>query len=130
MAVRVFHKDNPDIKLPLISKDARFIVWLGAGAETANMNYVVMEPGEENIPHIHEYSEDSIYIIEGSGTVKDFDNDRILDFRQGQVIHVPPGVKHAVRADKNVKVISVGGPCPADKILLKKAGVLPEKYEF
>ena len=130
MSVRIFNKDKPDLRLPLISKDARFIVWLGVGAETANMNYVVMEPGEENIPHIHEYSEDSIYILEGSGTVKDYDNNLVLDFNEGQVIHVPPGVKHAVRSDKGKKVISVGGPCPADKNLLKKAGVLPSKYDF
>ena len=130
MSVRVFHIDNPDIKLPLISKDARFIVWLGVGAETANMNYVIMEAGEENIPHIHKYSEDSIYILEGKGTVKDFDNDKVLEFSKDQVIHVPPGVKHAVRADKGFKIISVGGPCPADKILLKNAGVLPDKYNF
>ena len=29
------------------------------------MNYVVLEPGEENIPHIHKESEDTIFILEG-----------------------------------------------------------------
>ena len=129
LGIRIFHRDEPDLKLPFISKDARFVVWLGVGAETANMNYVRMEPGEANVPHIHEYSEDTIFILEGEGTVRDFDRDRALEFRAGQAIHVPPGVKHAVAADRGVEVVSVGGPAPADKPLLRRAGVLKEPAE-
>ena len=127
MAIRVFHKDKPDVMLPVISKDARLVVWPGVGAETANMNYVRMESGEANIPHIHALSEDTIYILEGEGTVSDFDHDLKLDFRAGDVIHVPPGVKHAVAADKGVHVVSVGGPCPADYAMLRAVGALPDK---
>jgi quercetin dioxygenase-like cupin family protein len=126
MAVRVFHRDRPSLRLPLISRDARFVVWLGTGARTANMNYVVMESGEQNIPHIHVQSEDTIFILEGAGSVRDFDNDTTLEFKAGQIIHVPVGIKHAVRADRGVGVVSVGGPCPADRELLRKAGVLPD----
>ena len=129
LGIRIFHRDEPDLRLPFISKDARFVVWLGVGAETANMNYVRMEPGEANVPHIHEYSEDTIFILEGEGTIRDFDNDRVLEFRAGQAIHVPPGVKHAVAADRGVEVVSVGGPAPADKPLLRRAGVLKEPAE-
>ncbi|MEJ0071098.1 MAG: hypothetical protein WDO24_22875 [Pseudomonadota bacterium] len=42
--------------------------------------------------------------------MRDFDNDLALPFEAGQVIHVPPGIKHAVAADKGVGTISVGGP--------------------
>jgi quercetin dioxygenase-like cupin family protein len=126
VAIRVFHKDKPDVMLPIISKDARLVVWPGVGAKTANMNYVRMEPGEANVPHIHASSEDTIYILEGEGTVSDFDHDLKLDFRAGDVIHVPPGVKHAVAADKGALVVSVGGPCPADYAMLKAVGALPD----
>jgi quercetin dioxygenase-like cupin family protein len=112
--------------LPIISKDARLVVWPGVGAEIANMNYVRMEPGEANVPHIHAASEDTIYILEGEGTVRDFDHDLQLDFRVGDVIHVPPGVRHAVAADKGARVVSVGGPCPADYAMLKAVGALPD----
>ena len=126
MAIRVFHKDRPDVMLPMISKDARLVVWPGVGAKTANMNYVRMEPGEANVPHLHASSEDTIYILEGEGTVRDFDHDLQLDFQAGDVIHVPPGVRHAVAADKGTGVVSVGGPSPADYAMLKAAGALPD----
>src|SRR6476646_7301818 len=97
MAIRVFHRDTPDRLLPMISRDARLIVWPGVGAMTANMNYVRLEPGEANIPHIH----------------------------AGQAIHVPIGVKHAVAAGQGVGVVSTGGPCPADFRMLKAVGAWP-----
>jgi len=124
MAIRVFHRDKPSMRLPLVSKDARFVVWPGVGAETANMNYVILEPGEANVPHIHKNSEDTIFILEGQGTIRDFDHDLALPFQAGQALHVPPGIKHAVAADRGVPTASVGGPAPADLHLLRAAGVL------
>jgi quercetin dioxygenase-like cupin family protein len=126
MAIRIFHRDRPDRYLPMIAKDARLVVWPGVGAETANMNYVRMAPGEANVPHLHATSEDTICILEGAGTVEDFDNGRRHPFEAGQVIHIPPGVRHAVYADRGQPVVSVGGPCPADRVLFKAAGALPD----
>jgi len=74
MAIRVFHRDKPDRLMPMISRDARLIVWPGVGAITANMNYVRLEPGAANIPHVHSDSEDTIFILSSKGTVEDFDN--------------------------------------------------------
>ena len=45
MAIKVFHRDEPDVYMPIISNDARLIVWPGVGAQVANMNFVVLEPG-------------------------------------------------------------------------------------
>lgn len=111
--------------LPAISSDARLIVWPGVGAETANMNYVVMKPGEENVVHRHEGSDDTVIILAGRGTVADHTNGIELEFEAGDVISVPPGVEHQVRADREEAVVSVGGPCPADRALLRAAGALP-----
>ena len=55
MAVRIFHKDYPDLKMPMIAADARLVVWLGTGSKTANMNYVDMQPGERNNIFLKEY---------------------------------------------------------------------------
>lgn len=126
MSIRVFHRDSPTLRLPLISKDARFIVWPGVGAWNANMNYVRLEPGEANVPHIHTLSEDTIFILEGQGTIVDFTNDVKLPFHAGCVVHVPVGVKHAVFADRDSQIVSVGGPAPADVPLLKAVGALPQ----
>lgn len=127
MSIRVFHRDNPSLYLPLISKDARFVVWPGVGAWTANMNYVRLEPGEANVPHIHSESEDTIFILEGSGTIHDYTNGFSLPFHAGCAVHVPIGIKHAVAADKGVRVVSVGGPSPADVPLLKAVGALAKE---
>lgn len=126
MSIRLFHRDFPTLKLPLISKDARFVIWPGVEAWDANMNYVRLEPGESNVPHIHSISEDTIYILEGKGTVHDYTNDLSLPFHAGCVVHVPVGVKHAVAADRGVEIVSIGGPAPADVPLLKKVGALPQ----
>ncbi|MBN9603976.1 MAG: cupin domain-containing protein [Afipia felis] len=124
MAIRTFHRDRPSLRLPLISKDARFIVWPGEGAWNANMNFVRLEPGEENKPHIHVLSEDTIFILQGEGTIHDYTNNISLPFHAGCIVHVPVGVKHAVAADKGVEIVSVGGPSPADVPLLKAVGAL------
>lgn len=121
-AVRLFHRDRPDLLMPLISSDARLVVWPGVGALTANMNYVRMAPGEENVPHVHPVSEDTIYIVQGSGSVRNVDDGSVQDFRAGQAIFVPAGVQHQVRADAGVPVVSVGGPCPPDYAMLRRLG--------
>src|SRR5918996_1029262 len=125
MAVRIFHRDHPDERMPMIASDARLVVWPGTGSLTANMNYVRMQPGEENVPHTHRDSEDTIFVLEGRGTIADLSNGRELEFDAGQAVHVPPGVEHQVRGDRGVEVVSVGGPCPADMDLLRAAGLWP-----
>ena len=123
MAIHVFHRDRPTLRLPMIASDARLVIWPGVGAWEANMNYVVMEPGEENVPHVHPASEDTIFIVEGRGSVRDLTNDRVLEIEAGQAVFVPAGVEHQVRADRGERIVSVGGPCPADVEMLRRAGV-------
>ena len=125
-AIRTFHCDSPSHVLPLISSDARLVVWPGVGgADMANLNYVAMQPGEANTPHAHPTSEDTIYILEGAGSIEDITNGAVLTFHAGDVVHVPPGVRHAVRADQGERVVSFGGPCPPDLTLLGHAIEVP-----
>jgi quercetin dioxygenase-like cupin family protein len=116
--VRLFHRDRPSRRVPLISSDARLVVWPGIGAHTANMNYVRLAPGEENVPHSHAESEDTIVILSGRGTVDDLTNGAALSFEAGDMIHVPVGLEHRVKADRGEAVESVGGPCPSDTAML------------
>ena len=126
MGVHVFHIDRPDLMMPIIARDARLIVWPGRGSQVANMNYVDMQPGEENVPHIHADSDDTIYILEGRGTIHDHSNGTSLQFEAGHVIHVPQGVEHQVVADRDSAIVSVGGPSPADLAMLRRAGALED----
>ena len=122
MAVRVFHIDKPDLMMPVIARDARLVVWAGRGSQIANMNYVDMQPGERNIPHVHPGSEDTLYVIDGSGTVEDLTNGVELRFEAPCVVHVPVGVWHAVKADRGHRIESVGGPAPADWTMMVRIG--------
>ena len=123
MAVKVLHCNEPGLMVPFISADARLVVWLGSGARTANMNYVVLEVGERNKEHVHRYSEDTIHILEGRGTAEDLTHGVKIPFGPGDTVHIPPGVWHAIAADKGERVTSVGGPCPADLDMLAAVGV-------
>ncbi len=123
MAVHVFHKDAPSVKLPMISKDARLVVWPGTGSKVASMNYVSMEPGERNLPHAHAESEDTVFIVEGEGSITDVTSNITLDIRKDIAVHVPAGIMHFVSADKGQRIISVGGPAPADLLMLARMGV-------
>lgn len=127
MPIRVYHRDEDFVLLPMIARDARLVVWPGVGAITANLNYVMMEAGEENVPHNHPVSEDTIVIFAGEGTIANLDSGRIHRFAGGQVVHVPVGVRHQVRADRGSSIESVGGPCPADLAGLRRAGVLGDE---
>jgi quercetin dioxygenase-like cupin family protein len=124
VAVRVYHRDEATVRLPMIARDARLVVWPGVGAIDANMNYVLMEPEEANVPHSHPVSEDTIVILAGEGTIEDHTHGVSHHFGAGQVVHVPAGVVHQVKADRGVAIESVGGPCPADLAGLRAAGVL------
>lgn len=126
--IQVLHQDKPALMLPLISADARMIVWPGVGAWTATMNYVRMQPGEENKAHTHEESEDTIVILEGRGSIDDLTHETTHEFKAGDVIHVPVKLRHAVRANRGEPVVSVGGPCPADLPFLRLCGAeIPDR---
>ncbi|MDZ7886138.1 MAG: cupin domain-containing protein [Mycobacterium sp.] len=116
--------------MPFISQDARMVVWLGIGAVAANMNYVVLQPGERNREHVHAYSEDTIHILEGHGTAENVTSGEKFRFGPGDTIHIEIGYWHAVAADLGERVVSVGGPCPADVDMLRAAGVDVENIEL
>lgn len=122
MAIHVMHRDTPDLTMPMIAADARLVVWAGRGSQTANMNYVDMQPGERNIPHTHKGSEDTLYVIAGGGTIEDISNGTELEFEAPCAVHVPVGLWHAVRADRDSNIESVGGPSPTDWDMMVKIG--------
>lgn len=122
MPIRVFHLDAHGVPLPLIARQARLVVWPGVGAQVASMNHVVLEPGEANVPHAHPESEDTIVVLEGTGRVRDYTHGLEVPVGPGCVVHVPPGVEHAVSA--TTRLVSVGGPVPPDLAMLRRTGVL------
>ena len=121
--VRVFDAERDGVAVLMISKQARLVVWPGAGADVATMNLVVLEPGEENQPHAHEDSDDTIVILEGEGSIDDLSNGGTYEFSAGDVVFVRAGIQHKVKADRGVHIVSAGGPCPPDYGMLRALGL-------
>lgn len=121
--VKIFDADAEGVPLPMIGKQVKLVVWPGVGAEIATMNFAILEPGEENVPHVHAESDDTIAILEGSGSIDDLDAGVSHDFSAGDVVFVRAGVTHKVKADKGVQIVSAGGPCPPDYGMLRGLGL-------
>ncbi len=121
--IRVFDPSHEGVAVPMISRQAKLIAWPGVGARQAQMNYVILEPRESNVPHRHERSEDTIFVVAGRGIVTNVDTGRIQPLEAGCIVHVPAGVGHAVTAE--TRMLSVGGPCPPDEAMLRRSGLLP-----
>ncbi len=124
MAIHVFDIEKDGVKTPIISKDARLIIGPHNGAVTATLNYVTLEPGEQNQPHSHAESEDTIFVLQGAGKAVDFTNGKTYDIEAGCVVHIPAGLRHTIQSTGDVNMISVGGPCPPDYNLLRACGIL------
>lgn len=124
MGIKVLHVDRDFVRIPLVpGGDARAVVWPGMGAKNAGLNYVVMKPGQENVPHLHKVSEDIIYVIQGQGLAVDFDAGVEHPFTKGSVIYVTPGTRHTIKATGSEDYIVVGTLAPADTEMLTKAGL-------
>jgi quercetin dioxygenase-like cupin family protein len=121
---RLFDAENDGVPLPVIGKQVRLVVWPGVGADVATMNFAALEPGEQNTPHAHAESDDVIAILEGEGSIDDLDAGETHGFAAGDVVFVSAGVRHMVKCDKGVSVVSAGGPCPPDRDMLRALGLL------
>lgn len=120
--VRVFNPISEGLPIPMISRQGRLVVWPGIGAETATMVYVILEPGDENDPHEHETSDDTIAILEGEGSVDNLTDGSTHEFAAGDVVFVRAGIRHKVKADRGSRIVAAGGPCPPDYRMLRAIG--------
>jgi quercetin dioxygenase-like cupin family protein len=117
--VRVFDPTTEGLPIPMISRRGRLVIWPGIGAETATMVYVILEPGDENDPHEHESSDDTIAILEGRGSIDNLTQGTTHEFEAGDVVFVRAGIRHKVKADRSSRIVAAGGPCPPDYRMLK-----------
>lgn len=127
MDIKVLDINKDYVEIPIVkSGRAKAIVWPGMGAKNCAMHYVVMKPGEENIPHVHRNSEDIIFVIQGKGVVVDLSNGVELEFGPRSVIYIPPGIVHQVKNSGTDDYIAVGVQSPFDMDLYTDARVVKE----
>jgi quercetin dioxygenase-like cupin family protein len=122
--IRVFDAEREGVPLPVIGRRVRLVVWPGTGADVATMNFAILDPGEENQPHAHAESDDTIAILAGRGSIDDLDAGDTHTFSAGDVVFVRAGVTHKVKADAGVEIVSAGGPCPPDYAMLRALGLV------
>jgi uncharacterized RmlC-like cupin family protein len=66
-----------------------------AGAEGLCMHLLVMPPGGEARPHVHEGHESAIYMVEGSASMRQRPHLEHLDIvNEGDFVYIPAGVPH------------------------------------
>ena len=122
MGFRVYRVDRDFTPFPVIKGggDARMVMGASTGAATRTMGYVVMKPGQENVPHRHPASEDILYVLQGHGIGRDLDTGEEQPYGPGAVVLVSVGTRHALRCAGREDYISIGGPCPPDRSMLTK----------
>ena len=120
---RLFDSEAEGVPLPVIGKQVRLVVWPGVGADVATMNFAILEPGEQNTPHAHAESDDVIAILEGEASIDNLDTGETHVFSAGDVVFVRAGVRHMVKCDRGVSIMSAGGPCPPDRGMLQALGL-------
>src|SRR5437899_11350514 len=92
MAIRILDPLADGVPMPMISRQARLVISPHMGARYAVMNVVILAPGEKNDPHMHVASEDSMFLLSGSGWVHDLDAGERLPVDAGCALLIPPGV--------------------------------------
>jgi quercetin dioxygenase-like cupin family protein len=122
MTIRILDPQREGVPMPMIAKQSRLVVSPHMGARYAVMNIVELMPGEKNTPHTHPTSEDSLFLVDGSGWAHDLDAGKRLPLEAGCAVVVPPGIRHTVEAGRE-GMKSIGGPVPADLTMLRAMGV-------
>src|SRR2546426_8061934 len=96
MAIRILDPLADGVPMPMISRQARLVISPHMGARYAVMNVVILAPGEKNDPHMHVASEDSMFLLSGSGWAHDLDAGERLPDEACCAILIPPRQRHTV----------------------------------
>src|SRR6266849_8160600 len=92
----ILNVDRDGKPLPMGDMFTNTIVSRQIGAQHLAVNYTRYEPGAEFPQHIHEDSEDVLFVVSGSGWLKD--GKRMTPIAAGDVIFVRPGEAHGAVA--------------------------------
>ncbi|MDR7555472.1 MAG: cupin domain-containing protein [Armatimonadota bacterium] len=121
-ALRIFDPLQDGIPMPIIARRSWLVIAPHTGARYAVMNLVELAPGEANRPHVHPTSEDSLFVLAGSGWAHDLDAGERVALHAACALVVPPGVRHVVEAGPQ-GMRSIGGPVPPDLEMLRAMGM-------
>jgi len=110
---------------------ARRVVHPGMGAKKTTLNYSLSKPGNEFAQHVHDYSDDTILVLQGEVDLRQGDSRR--RFKAGECAFVPTGQIHGTVTAGTGEAIMISFQNPPDLILYtgardsKKPGAAPPK---
>jgi quercetin dioxygenase-like cupin family protein len=94
--------------------DTRKVVYPEMGAKNITLNYIVFAAGQEFPQHEHGESEDVFVILEGSGVLKQGEEERPIE--AGDVVYVPAGEVHGTIAGPE-GMVCISCQAPPDRRL-------------
>lgn len=78
---------------------------------TLSMDYIVIEPGAERTPVVHDHGAEILFLAEGQ---LDFYLDgEMFPLRAGQAVRIPPGTSHGSRNRSGQRVVIIAANSPA-----------------
>lgn len=80
------------------------------GARHHVMGEVLLRPGESIAEHVHDYGEESLFIVSGTGTLEA--DGRSEELRRGLVAYAPRGTSHAVHNTGREDLVIVFASAP------------------
>ena len=100
---------------------------LVTAAERFSCGMVTLEPGKGHVRHNHPYSEEILYVIEGTGiqTVELASGKLEKEIGPGEVVHIPTAIYHATvnNGEGPMKLIAIYAPFGPESELRKMEGV-------
>jgi quercetin dioxygenase-like cupin family protein len=94
---------------------ARRIVHPGTGAKKTTLNYSLSKPGAEFAQHVHDYSDDTILVLQGEVDLRQGDSRK--RFRTGECAFVPAGQIHGTVTAGTGEAIMISFQNPPDLVL-------------
>ncbi len=83
-----------------------------AESATSEAFWVVLEPNEAPPLHVHPDAEQLFYVTEGAAVLRiGPDGSTVLDVRAGDLVRIPPGTYHSVKAAGNDRVVYLSFDC-------------------
>ncbi len=109
---------------------SRRIIHPGLGAKKTTLNLSISQPGAEFAQHVHDYSDDTILVLEGEVNLRQGDSMRL--FKAGECAFVPTGQIHGTVTAGKGDAVMISFQNPPDLILYagardsKKTGIAPK----
>lgn len=94
---------------------SRRIVHPGIGAKKTTLNLSISQPGAEFAQHVHDYSDDTILVLDGEVNLRQGDSLRL--FKSGECAFVPTGQIHGTVTAGKGDTVMISFQNPPDFVL-------------